>query len=287
MEDEFEEISRMLSIFENPVRRRILHRLVSDACYPLQLSKELRVSQQAIMKHLEVLERFGIVRSRTEKSENAGPPRRSYYPIRRVSMVLDFGPHLYDVKVYVDDRLPLPEKTTDFKDESEDIEDAEEFDEPEARVRRIVQSETKADPERLRKIVGSIIDMNLEIERLDSWRLAMIRQKEALMREAYALAKELTDDLIEMKVLARAIERGMANIDDNAVSIIADELDIREKEVKEILRKYENVLKQEHKPQDGNEDTAKGERSSKKEHKGGKYRKMGKKHADDLEPIDG
>ncbi|MEM2899704.1 MAG: helix-turn-helix domain-containing protein [Thermoplasmata archaeon] len=242
MKDEFEEISRMLAIFENPLRRKILHRLVSDACYPLQLSKELRVSQQAIMKHLEVLEKCGIVRCRSEKSENAGPPRKSYYPIRRVSMVLDFGPHLYDVKVYVDDRLPLPDKTEDNvgKGERNSYIDSDEL-----HLKRI--SQRKADPERFRKVIKSIIEMNKEIERLDSWRLSMVRQKEALLREAYTLAKDLTSSILEMKVLSLAIERGLADINDNVISMIADELDVREKEVEEILNKYKELIIQDYK----------------------------------------
>jgi|GEM_PF-162007 len=250
MKDEFEEISRMLSIFENPLRRKILHRLVSDACYPLQLSKELRVSQQAIMKHLDVLERCGIVRSRSEKSENAGPPRKSYYPIRRVSMVLDFGPHLYDVRVYVDDRLPLPDRTEDNvgKEERNDYSDLRDV-----HLKRISQ---RANPERFRKVIRSIMEMNQEIERLDAWRLSMVRQKEALLREAYTLAKDLTSSILEMKVLSLAIERGLADVNDYVITMIADELDIREKEVEEILMKYKELLIQddkENKEQDKNE----------------------------------
>ena len=45
-----------LSILENPTRRSILRHLVKEPHYPLQLSELLDVSQQAVVKHLKVLE---------------------------------------------------------------------------------------------------------------------------------------------------------------------------------------------------------------------------------------
>ena len=50
-----------LSILENRTRRSILEHLVREAHYPLQLAELLGVSQQAIMKHLKVLEDAGFV----------------------------------------------------------------------------------------------------------------------------------------------------------------------------------------------------------------------------------
>ena len=45
-----------MSILENTTRREILKFLVKEPHYPLQLSEMLEVSQQAVMKHLKVLE---------------------------------------------------------------------------------------------------------------------------------------------------------------------------------------------------------------------------------------
>ena len=41
-----------LHVLENRTRRKILEMLVREPHYPLQLSKHLDVSQQAVMKHL-------------------------------------------------------------------------------------------------------------------------------------------------------------------------------------------------------------------------------------------
>ena len=60
-----------LSILENRTRRSILEHLVREAHYPLQLAELLDVSQQAIMKHLKVLEDAGFVVSEKVPSEKA------------------------------------------------------------------------------------------------------------------------------------------------------------------------------------------------------------------------
>jgi ArsR family transcriptional regulator len=57
-----DELDVLLSVIENPTRRRILEALVREPHYPLQLSRELGMSQQIIMKHLKVLEDYRMVR---------------------------------------------------------------------------------------------------------------------------------------------------------------------------------------------------------------------------------
>jgi predicted transcriptional regulator len=55
------DFERAMSILENSTRRDILKFLVKEPHYPLQLSEMLDVSQQAVMKHLKVLEAGGFV----------------------------------------------------------------------------------------------------------------------------------------------------------------------------------------------------------------------------------
>ena len=52
-----------LNILENKARRDILRRLAKEPHYPLQLSELLDISQQAVVKHLRVLEENGFVES--------------------------------------------------------------------------------------------------------------------------------------------------------------------------------------------------------------------------------
>jgi len=84
-----------LSILENLTRRRILRKLVKEPHYSLQLSELLDVSQQAVVKHLKVLEEAGFVDSDKVPSEKGGPPAKMYRVNQSFSLRLDLGPDLF------------------------------------------------------------------------------------------------------------------------------------------------------------------------------------------------
>ena len=84
-----------LSILENPTRREILKHLVKEPHYPLQLSDLLDVSQQAVVKHLKVLEEAGFVDSEMKKSDKGGPPKKVYRVNQSFSIRLYLGTYLF------------------------------------------------------------------------------------------------------------------------------------------------------------------------------------------------
>ena len=88
----------ILSIVENPTRRRILAALVREPHYPLQLSHELGVSQQAIMKNLALMEREGILECYRESSR-MGPDRTFYRPTSEFSIVIDMRGNMFEVRM--------------------------------------------------------------------------------------------------------------------------------------------------------------------------------------------
>jgi len=69
-------IDELLSAIENQTRREILKRLVEGRHYALQLAKDLRVSQQAIVKHLDVLEKSKIIKKAGMEKSEMGAPRK-------------------------------------------------------------------------------------------------------------------------------------------------------------------------------------------------------------------
>lgn len=85
-----DEIDRLLSLVENPTRRRILESLVREPSYPLRLSKELGVSQQAVMKNLVLMEQNGLVSSSRADSD-MGPSRIVYSPNSEFTLVVEMG----------------------------------------------------------------------------------------------------------------------------------------------------------------------------------------------------
>ena len=67
----------------------------------MQLSREIDVTQQAVVKHLRILEQHGLVKSRDEPSSR-GPNRRVYAASREVSLHIDIGPSTYKQKAETD-----------------------------------------------------------------------------------------------------------------------------------------------------------------------------------------
>jgi predicted transcriptional regulator len=104
------DLDTILSVIENPTRRRILTALVREPNYPLQLSRELGVSQQAVMKNLDILERSGLVEWRKESSDK-GPEKIVYRPTSEFTLTIDlrsgmFRATLSEPEYFLEDEGP-------------------------------------------------------------------------------------------------------------------------------------------------------------------------------------
>ena len=76
--------------------------MVKEPHYPLQLSELLDVSQQAVVKHLKVLEKAEFVDSEVKKSDKGGPPKKVYRVNQSFSIRLDLGPDLFEGRAQED-----------------------------------------------------------------------------------------------------------------------------------------------------------------------------------------
>lgn len=92
------DIDTILNMVSNPTRRRILESLTREPSYPLQLSREIGVSQQAIMKNLDLLERNGMVISH-QVSSTIGPMRAVYEPTTEFTVVIDMRRCMFSADV--------------------------------------------------------------------------------------------------------------------------------------------------------------------------------------------
>lgn len=92
------DIDELLSIIENPTRRKILEYLTREPSYPLRLSKELGISQQAVMKNLALMEQTGMLTSYTEES-SMGPRRTVYAPKQHFTLMIDLHGNMFTARV--------------------------------------------------------------------------------------------------------------------------------------------------------------------------------------------
>lgn len=200
----------MLEVLGNPTRRRILEMLALEKHYPLQISKELKVSQQAVAKHLQVLERHNLVECKEESSPN-GPPHKCYVTTQRFSLTVDLGPHLFNTEMQLleepKEARPTPEqrklgKITKQKD-----------------VRK-----------KLGQLAGFLREMNERIEELDHERASVVRLKEEALSEVEGILSSLYDDYYLRRLFYYVIDQ-----DSLSLPLLSERMDMRERMVRELL----------------------------------------------------
>lgn len=202
------EIDTLLSIIENPTRRRILQELVREPHYPLQLSRELRISQQAIMKHLKVLEENDLVRCYMEESDLGGPRRKRYVTTMNFTLIVDLGPGLFSAEV-LERNGPR-----DLKDR------AEEF-----------LNDTKNLKGCINELRTMMANIDRELKSLHGKRMELIAMKERGLERARDLVEDNVDDYQLRRVLFEYINRPALEPEQ-----IAKRLSIRDEVVKALIR---------------------------------------------------
>ena len=207
-------IDSLLAILENPIRRKILAKLSKERHYPLQLSKELRVSQQAIMKHLKVLEDNDLVMIIEEKSTAGGPPRKTYFATKRYSIRIDIGPSTFNTEMHsFDEPDPNVKSYQEIKNRYKNVCNEEEL------IKRFTA---------LKKLVQEI---NTKIERLENQRTNLINLKEQVLKETHDTIRTLCMDYDERKLLYSFIDHNLRSLE-----AISEQLNLREKVVEDLVR---------------------------------------------------
>jgi predicted transcriptional regulator len=212
MDEELEsDIDMLLAAIANPTRRRILRKLVKETHYPLQLSKELSVSQQAIIKHLKVLEDSDLV-SCVFKDSDSGPQRKCYVATKRFTLVIDLSPEIFT------EELRFHEPDDIIQAESD------------------VTALRNADNLRLKlaEFMSTMDALNGELQKLSGKRDVLMARKERAMKYANDIIDSLCDDYRERKVL-----RYLVSESDLDLAAMSEKLDMREAEIEKVMRGLE------------------------------------------------
>lgn len=208
-------IDTMLAIVGNPTRRQILRKLSKESHYPLQLSRELNISQQSIMKHLAVLEDNDLVVSIIQKSDSGGPPRKYYTATKRLSIIIDIAPTVFHEEF----RLLEPVTDSDVK-ELLDME--------------MNNSNRTVEKRRLMELTARIYEINSKIKAVEEERYRLMGEKERAVKLAYRLVDVLCDDYNQ-----RAVLRYIMEYDELSIARMSEMLNMREAEVEAAVKNLE------------------------------------------------
>ena len=197
----------LLSMVENPTRRKILESLVKEPHYPLQLSKELGISQQAVMKNLNMLEKNGMVVS-YQVSSSIGPMRTVYEPNSEFTLVIDMRNGMFSARM---------------------IEPSEEEDEGFENVKM----------ESLKKTRQTISEIDNKIEELNKERSKLIRERERVIAAAMS---NLNDT--DCGYAHRNLMYEILNEPDRSMEQLSEDLNARPDVVKGLINDIETALNQ-------------------------------------------
>lgn len=90
--------NEILEIVSNETRRKILYILSEEPMYLNQLSRKIDIGQQAILRHINLLERTGLIEGYYVKSE-LGAPDRKYYKVRSsFNMYIHLSQDLFSIR---------------------------------------------------------------------------------------------------------------------------------------------------------------------------------------------
>jgi len=84
---------------KSQTRRKILNMLASEPMYLTQIAFNLELGQQAIFRHLQLLEESGILVS-DFKDSGQGAPRRYYQIARAVRVEVQISPEMFDIGLF-------------------------------------------------------------------------------------------------------------------------------------------------------------------------------------------
>lgn len=210
-----DELEAVMSVIDNPIKRKIIQKLSEEPAYALQLAKELGLGQQNVNKHLKKMEAEGIIES-IEVESPAGPKRKIYTIKKFYSLRINFASNLYS------------ESLKCFDDPNEWSEDEKALEEFESRLEKISDSRPKS--EKLDELNLFISDIEDEVNSIERKLSKLLYLRNLAMREALISMSDLTRR--ERRVMYRILDQKSTTCE-----IISEQLDMRETIVDEVIKR--------------------------------------------------
>jgi len=211
----------ILDLLGNDTRRNILRLLAEEPKYFIQLSRELGVNQQAVLKHLGLLTGKGLVRS-YRKPSDLGAPERKYFKVGR-SLILTVG--LSSDMLGVDllsikDRVRKEECSSSLGRIATKVEALESMHRPEDII---------AEAQVLMKEISELE------EESEKTMMSLLSLKHSVMKKVHWAIRTAFKAPVERKVLYSVLETP-GSVD---IGTLSERLNVREKTIEEAIRSIE------------------------------------------------
>jgi predicted transcriptional regulator len=214
------ELDAILGTVENPIRRRIIARLSEEPNYQLQLSKELGISQQLVAKHLDTIEKAGLV-STMDQDSPRGPKRKEYLLKNSFSVTVDLAPNLFRARIFSFGAVPGMQENDEKALMAAQVSDLLRYQEG---------------PSRIRPLTRVVAEVDKKLKEMEEERAVLLYIRSLAIREAARITTSLpTDD--RKKVFRYLMREGS-----DGIGAMSASLGLQRQVVGEILEEIEKEL---------------------------------------------
>ncbi|MDG6985521.1 MAG: ArsR family transcriptional regulator [Nitrososphaerota archaeon] len=214
------ELDAVLGTVENPIRRRIISKISEEPNYQLQLSKELKISQQLVAKHLVTMEKAGLVSSVSQDSPR-GPKRREYLLKNSFSVTVDLAPNLFRTRIFSFGAVPGVEETDEHAQMMTQISEVLKY---------------QDDASRIRPLTRVVAEVDKKLTEMEEERAVLLYIRSLALREAARITTSLP--LGDRRRVLRYLMRE----DGDNLDTICSSLGVQKQVVGDILEEIESGL---------------------------------------------
>ena len=230
----------LLDVLGNETRRRILNLISHEPMYFNQLAREIGTGQQAILRHVKILEDSGLIESYAKKSD-LGAPNRKYYKVNS-SFNLNISVSNDNFTVRNEDIEELRYKEADILYKKFDELDSIDLHQDDSlnkimdkgsKTKYIGRKSTLSLGQILSKLQKNLEDTEEQILHLESRINDLRALKQAIIKKIHDIEKENFDN-VERRVMCLLLE-GLIHQNEeeqSTVSELAEMLDKNEKTIK-------------------------------------------------------
>ncbi len=241
--------SVLLDVLGNETRRRILNLISHEPMYFNQLAKEIRTGQQAILRHVKILEDTGLIESYAMRSDLGAPDRKYYRVNSSFNLSISVSNDNFTVRNEGIEELRYKEADALYKkfDELDSIVPSHNNDNT---LDESIDRNTKGNQRKsimsldqiLLKLQQNLEDTEGQILYLES-RLNDLRAlKQAIIKKMHDIEKENFDD-IERRIMCLLLEGPMHQNEEHlTVSVLAEILDKNERTIKNAMSRITDKL---------------------------------------------
>jgi predicted transcriptional regulator len=238
----------LLDVLGNETRRRILNLISHEPMYFNQLAKEIQTGQQAILRHVKILEDTGLIESYAKRSDLGAPDRKYYRVNSSFNLSISVSNDNFTVRNEDIEELRYKEADALYKkfDELDSLvrrHDDDNLDESSNRNTRNNQRKSTTSLDQiLLKLQQNLEDSEEQILHLES-RLNDLRAlKQAIIKKIHDIEKENFDD-IERRLICSIMEGPMCRKEEQlTISELAEILDKNERTIKNALSRITDKL---------------------------------------------